>query len=87
MDFRTAVKMLILHLPERLQVYWLDLDLLHDAVEVGGFPGILKEDIKSPLKSPGQSHPFVRKDHWYGHRQLFIAVLVGADTLRYFCAY
>jgi hypothetical protein len=55
MDFRTAVKTLILNLPESLQVFWLDLAVLHEAVKRGGFPGIKKEDITSSLKSLGQS--------------------------------
>ena len=54
MDLRTAVKTLILNLPERLQVFWLDLALLHKAVKRGGFPAIKKEDITSSLKSLGQ---------------------------------
>jgi hypothetical protein len=51
MDFKTAVNTLIVHLPDRLQVYWLDIDLLHEAVKCGGFPGIKKKDIIYPLQS------------------------------------
>jgi hypothetical protein len=53
----SSVNTLIIHLPDRLQVYWLDIDLLHEAVKGGGFPGIKKKDIIYPLQSLVQSHP------------------------------
>jgi hypothetical protein len=68
MDFKTALNTLIVHLPDRLQVNWLDLDLLHDVVKRGGFPRIKKEDIIYPLQTLLQMHPLVWEDHWYGHR-------------------
>ena len=63
MDFRTAVKTLILHLPKRLEIYWLDLDLLHDAVKCGGFPVIKKKDIEKIKCSCLVSPPKLFLDH------------------------
>jgi hypothetical protein len=52
---------IILHFPQRMWGLWMDVDVMHESVQRGGFPWVSRKDAGNALK--GLAHdPRVRTD-------------------------